>query len=168
MERGERVKESVWRTLANINSLCKSAAQTNWQAGITPERSWIKSMKALAPLTLDLQPRPVHRSVLVMHTNDSEGAGRTVTSQHIGFLTAVAANEPVHPPSTSTSVERKTHSPEVDAHTAYVCVSWDSKACSLVSMLHIHNHLATTCWRLLCDGTTWKKQGSSMNHGDWV
>lgn len=32
-------------------------------------------MKALAPLTLDLQPRPVHRSVPVMHTNDSGGAG---------------------------------------------------------------------------------------------
>lgn len=77
---------SVWRTLANINSLCKSAAQTNWQAGITPERSWIKSMKALAPLTLDLQPRPVHRSVPVMHTNDSGGAIRTVTSQHFFFF----------------------------------------------------------------------------------
>lgn len=89
-ERGTEEREgseggSVWRTLANINSLCKSAAQTNWQAGITPERSWIKSMKALAPLTLDLQPRPVHRSVPVMHTNDSGGASRTVTSQHILF-----------------------------------------------------------------------------------
>ena len=42
-------------------------------------------MKALAPLTLDLQPRPVNRSVPVMHTNDSGGAGRTVTSQHILF-----------------------------------------------------------------------------------
>lgn len=42
-------------------------------------------MKALAPLTLDLQPRPVHRSVPVMHTNDAGGAGRTVTSQHILF-----------------------------------------------------------------------------------
>lgn len=74
------------RTLANINSLCKSAAQTNWQAGITPERSCIKSMKALAPLTLDLQPRPVHRSVPVMHTNDSGAVGRTVTLQEILFL----------------------------------------------------------------------------------
>lgn len=84
LKRGGGCKEgSVWRTLANINSLCKSAAQTNWQAGITPERSWIKSMKALAPLTLDLQPRPVHRSVPVMHTNDSGGADWTVTSQHI-------------------------------------------------------------------------------------
>lgn len=68
-ESGERKKGSVWRTVPNINSLCKSAAQTNWQAGITPERSWIKSMKALAPLTLDLQPWPVHWSVPVMHTN---------------------------------------------------------------------------------------------------
>lgn len=87
VKRGREESEggSVWRTLANINSLCKSAAQTNWQAGITPERSWIKSMKALAPLTLDLQPRPVHRSVPVMHTNDSGGAGRTVTSQHVLF-----------------------------------------------------------------------------------
>lgn len=78
---------SVWRTVANINSLCKSAAQTNWQAGITPERSWIKSMKALAPLTLDLQPRPVHRSVPVMHTNDSGGAGpnRNIATR-FGFL----------------------------------------------------------------------------------
>ena len=42
-------------------------------------------MKALAPLTLDLQPRPVNRSVPVMHTNDSGGASRTVTSQHILF-----------------------------------------------------------------------------------
>lgn len=76
---------SMWRARANINSLCKSAAQTNWQAGITPERSWIKSMKALASLTLDLQPRSVHRSVPVMHTNNSGGAGRTVTSQHTLF-----------------------------------------------------------------------------------
>lgn len=43
-------------------------------------------MKALAPLTLDLQPRPVHRSVPVMHANDSGGAVRTVTSQQILFL----------------------------------------------------------------------------------
>lgn len=28
-ERKERRRECVWRTLANINSLCKSAAQTN-------------------------------------------------------------------------------------------------------------------------------------------
>lgn len=42
-------------------------------------------MKALAPLTLDLQPRPVHRSVPVMHANDTGGAVRTGTSQHILF-----------------------------------------------------------------------------------
>lgn len=36
-------------------------------------------MKALAPLTLDLQPRPVHRSVPVMHANGSGGVAQTVT-----------------------------------------------------------------------------------------
>lgn len=42
-------------------------------------------MKALAPLTLDLQPRPAHRSVPVMHANDAGGAVRIGTSQHILF-----------------------------------------------------------------------------------
>lgn len=42
-------------------------------------------MKALAPLTLDLQPRPAHRSVPVMHANDTGGAARTGTAQHILF-----------------------------------------------------------------------------------
>lgn len=89
--------ECVWRILANINSLCKSAAQTNWQARITPARSWIKSMKALAPLTLDLRPRPAHRSVLVMHTNNSAGVDPIVSRPTLCFRTVVTSDEPLSP-----------------------------------------------------------------------
>lgn len=42
-------------------------------------------MKALAPLTLDLQPRPAHRSVPVMHANGSGGVAHAV-APHFVFL----------------------------------------------------------------------------------
>lgn len=143
-ERGTEEREgseggSVWRTPANINSLCKSAAQTNWQAGITPERSWIKSMKALAPLTLDLQPRPVNRSVPVMHTNDSGGASRTVTSQHILFSYSGSwrrnpSSYILHPRWNVNYAGRKTREcflTELDPHTDTVCSSRRRRLCFL-------------------------------------
>lgn len=49
-------------------------------------------MKALAPLTLDLQPRPVHRSVPVMHANGSGGVAPTVTPRFVFLLWELETN----------------------------------------------------------------------------
>lgn len=49
-------------------------------------------MKALAPLTLDLQPRPVHRSVPVMHANGSGGVAQTVTPRFVFLLWGLETN----------------------------------------------------------------------------